>query len=240
MREMNKKRSRSGIIATSIITIALLVVLTLLTFAIPFPKISQSVLLLVYLCSMAIIAIEGALIVWLFFKKEKPNSKVLGIPLVWCGFVVAVIQMVVAAVFYAFNAFFEVPLWIPCLIEALLCCFLVIQLSFGFFFKARNAEYHESKANTAWMDSLRCEIRTLAQNHKEGELGKALENLSDLAAGSDPVGNGKSSEAEREIDVIISELKASFEKGSLEREMELIGKACSALKKRNALCKLGK
>ena len=237
---MNKKRSRSGIIATSIITIALLVVLTLLTFAIPFPKIDRSVLLIVYLCSVGVIALEGGLIVGLFFGKGKPNSRILGLPIAYYCFLIAAVQMLVTGLFYALNAFVQVSLWIPCLVEALLCCFLVIQLALGFFFKARNAEYHESKANTAWMDSLRCEIRTLAQNHKEGELGKALENLSDLAAGSDPVGNGKSSEAEREIDVIISELKASFEKGSLEREMELIGKACSALKKRNALCKLSK
>ena len=237
---MDKKRSKSGIIATSIITIALLVVLTLLTFAIPFPKIDQSVLLVVYLCSASVIALEGGLIIGLFFGKGKPNSKILGLPIAYFGFLVAAVQVLVTALFYALNAFIQVPLWIPCLIEALLCCFLVIQLTLGFFFKARNAEYHESKANTAWMDSLRCQIRMLAQNHREGELGKALEGLSDLVMGSDPVGNSKSSEAEREIDDIVSELKAAFEKGSIEREMELIEKACSALKKRNALCKLGK
>ncbi len=90
------------------------------------------------------------------------------------------------------------------------------------------------------MDSLRAEIRILASSKAEGELGKAYEGLYDLVRGSDPVGNERSLEAEKKIDGLLTELKAAQEEGSSEKETGLVNDVASALKERNALCKLGK
>ena len=237
---MRSKTNRSGIVATSIITILLIAILSVLTFAVPFPKVDQSVLLVVYVCSVIIFALEGGLTIGLLFGKGNGNQKILGLPIVYSGFAAAVIQLIVTIAFYVANAFVLIPLWIPIVIEVLLYCFVAIQLALGFFFRARNEEYHENKANTEWMDSLRAEIKILASSKKEGELGKAYEDLYDLARGSDPVGNGKSLEAEKKIDALLAELKAAHEEGASEKEIGLVNDVTSALKERNTLCKLGK
>ena len=237
---MKNKANNSGIVATSIITILLIAILSVLTFAVPFPKVDRSVLLVVYVCSVIIFALEGGLTIGLLFGKGNGNQKILGLPIVYSGFASAVIQLIVTIAFYVANAFVLIPLWIPIVIEVLLYCFAAIQLALGFFFRARNEEYHENKANTEWMDSFRAEIKILSSTKKEGELGKAYENLYDLARGSDPVGNGKSLETEKKVDALLAELKAAHEEGASEKEIGLVNDMTATLKERNSLCKLGK
>ena len=237
---MKNKANNSGVVATAVIAILLIAILSVLTFAVPFTKVDQNVLLIVYLCSVALFALEGGLTIGLLFGKGNGNQKVLGLPIVYSGLIGTIIQLAVTIAFYVANAFVSVPLWIPIVVEAVLYCFVAIQLALGFFFRARNEEYHENKANTGWMDSLRAEIKILASSRKEGELGKAYEDLYDLARGSDPVGNDKSFEVEKKIDGLLTELKTAREEGASEKEIGLVGDMTATLKERNALCKLGK
>ncbi len=237
---MENKTTKSGVLITSVITILLIIVLSVLTFAVPFNKIDWKVLLVVYICSAAFFLIECGLTNGLIFGKGNRNQKILGLPIVYSCFTGVIMQLIVTIAFYVANAFVLIALWIPIVIESVLYCFVTIQLALGFFFKARNEEYHENKANTDWMDLLRAEIKILAFPKKKGEIGEAYEDLYDLARGSDPIGNEKSLEAERKIDELVNELKNSHEENSPEEEIVLVNKVASALKERNALCKLGK
>ncbi len=107
---MKSKTNRSGIIATSVITVLLIAILSVLTFVVPFTKVDQSVLLVVYICSVVIFALEGGLTIGLLFGRGNGNQKILGLPIVHSGFVAATIQLVATIVFYALNAFVLVPL----------------------------------------------------------------------------------------------------------------------------------
>ncbi len=237
---MKNRTNKSGVIVTAVITILLIAILSVLTFAVPFTKLDQSVLLIVYLCSVVLFALVGGLSIGLLFGKGNGNQKILGLPIVYFGFIGAIIQLIVTVAFYVANAFVLVPVWIPIVVEVVLYCFVAIQLALGFFFRVRNGEYHEDKANTEWMDSLRAEIKILSSLRKEGKLGKAYEDLCDLARGSDPIGNEKTLEVERKIDALLDELKAARQEGSAEKEAGLVNDVAAALNERNALCKLGK
>lgn len=237
---MRSETNKSGIVATSVITALLLAILSAVTFVIPFPKADWACLLVVYCCAAFMTLAEGVLTIALFFGKGDKHRKVLGLPIVYSGLIAVLVQLCISAAFYVWSAFALVPLWIPIVVEVLLYCVVAVQLALGFFFKGRSEEYHKSKADTSWMDALRAEAKVLVSIHKEGELGKALEEFYDLAKGSDPVGNEKTLEAEKRIDALLSEFKNVSDDGSLEKEIELVGKMVFALKERNALCKLGK
>ena len=235
-----KHTSKAGIKATLIIYAALIVLLTVCTFAVPFEKNSQSVLIVSYVCAVLMIIAEGSLALALFFKDESLNQKVLALPILYSGFVAMAIQIVATIAFYVCNAFVNVPIWIVIVVECLLFAYFVIQLAKGFFFKGRNAEYHENVANTKFMDEFRARLKAIVAINKNKNIEKVLEDLLDAAKGSDPVTNDKTLDSESELLSDLQELDEVIKAGSEEEARRIIEKTKTTLLERNALCKAGK
>ncbi len=235
-----KNTSKAGIKATLIIYAALIVLLTVCTFAIPFEKISNAVLIVSYVCAVAMIIAEGSLALALFFKEENLNQKVLALPILYSGFVAMILQIVATIVFYVCNAFVNLPIWVVIIVECLLFAYFAIQLAKGFFFKERNAEYHENVANTKFMDEFRARLKAIVAINKNKNIEKVLEDLLDTAKGSDPVTNDKTLDSESELLSDLQELDEVIKAGSEEEARRIIEKTKTTLLERNALCKAGK
>ena len=237
---MNTKNNRSGIITTIVVAAVVLTLLNVCTFAIPFHKIDLSVHLTAYGCAEFVFLAEAVIILTQLFSGKDSNKKILSLPIVFFGYVTAFIQALTTFVFYLTNAFIKLPIWIVILVECVILGLGIVQVTKGFFFKARNEEYHENKASTVFMDEFRAHLKTLDQTNKNENIKKALEDLLDIALGSDPVTNDKTIEKENELQVLLSELEEDMKNGSEEKCRTSIEKAKNVLIERNALCKLGK
>lgn len=237
---MKKNNSKSGIVSTIVISIILLALLNVATFAIPFNKVDLAAHFTAYGCAEFVIIAEMILVLSELFLEENSNQKVLGLPIVYFGFLTDFIQLLVTVIFFVTNAFVLVPFWIVMVIECLIIGFGSIQVAKGFFFKERNREYHENRANTKFMDEFRARLKALSKINKIESVQKTLEDLLDIALGSDPVTNEKTVDSESELLSLLQELDESIKDGSEAGARAAIGKTKNALLERNVLCKAGK
>ena len=238
--KMSKKNNRSGIVTTVVITAVILALLNVCTFAIPFNKIDLAVHLTAYGCAEFVFLAEMVIILTQFFTGEDSNQKILSLPIVFFCCVTAAIQALATFVFYLTNAFVQLPIWIVIIVECVILGLGIIQITKGFFFKVRNKEYHESKASTVFMDEFRAELKVLNRINKNENISRPLEDLLNIALGSDPVTNDKTAEKEKELHELLSELNEVMKSGSEEKCREAIEKTKNTLIERNALCKMGK
>lgn len=234
------KSSKSGIKATLIIYAVLIVLLTVCTFAIPFPKLDDGVLITSYVCAVVMTIAEGSLALSLLFNEGNLNQRVLSLPILFSGYVALVLQVIATLAFYVCNAFIKLPIWIVILVECLLFGYLIIQLAKGFFFKEKNREYHERAANTKFMDEFRARLKAIVAINSNENIKKELENLLDIAKGSDPVTNDKTVDSESELLSDLQELDEVIKSGSEDEARAVIKKTMNTLLERNVLCKTGK
>lgn len=237
---MNKRTSKSGAVMVIVIVFVLIALLNVFTFAIPFNKVDIAVHFTVYGCAEFVLIAEMILIISQIFMEEKPNQKVIGLPIIYFGYVTVVIQLLATAIFYLTNAFVALPLWVVIVIECLIIGFGTIQITNGFFFKARNEEYHENVANTKFMNEFRARLKGLQKINKNENIEKVLSDLVDIALGSDPITNDKTVDSESELLSLLQELDEAIKDGSEEDTRLAIEKTKNALLERNVLCKAGK
>ncbi len=234
------RSGKSGIKATLIIYFVLIILLTVCTFAIPFPKLDNGVLVTSYVCAVVMIIAEGSLAISLLFKEENMNQRILGLPILYSGYIALTAQIIATAIFYVCNAFIKLPIWIVIIVECILFGYLIIQMAKGFFFKDRNAEYHMNAANTKFMDEFRARLKAIVAINGNKNIEKPLEDLLDVANGSDPVTNDKTLDSESELLSDIQELDEAIKAGSEAEARNIINKTKNTLLERNVLCKAGK
>lgn len=237
---MNKRTSKSGAVMVIVIAFVLIALLNVFTFAIPFNKVDTAVHFTVYGCAEFVLIVEMILIISQIFMEEKPNQKVIGLPIIYFGYFTVVIQLLATAIFYLTNAFIALPLWVVIVIECLIIGFGTIQITKWFFFKARNEEYHENVANTKFMYEFRARLKALQKINKNENIKKVLSDLVDIALGSDPITNGKTVDSESELLSLLQELDEAIKDGSEKDTRLAIEKTKNALLERNVLCKAGK
>ena len=178
---MKNKNNKNGIITTTVITAVVLILLNVCTFVIPFNKIDMAVHFTVYGCAEFVVLAEMALILTQMFGRDDPNQRIISLPIAFFGYVTAAIQILVTAGFYLANAFVEISVWVVVIVECILIGFGIVQIVKGFFFKARNAEYHENIANTKFMDEFRARLKALSRINKNENIEKILDDLLDIS-----------------------------------------------------------
>lgn len=235
-----KRMNKTGVIATLIIYGLAIALLTIITFVVPFEKKSAIVLGIAYGCSMLVFIGECVATLLSFFGEENANQKVLGLPIVYSCYVAGIVQLVVTIIFYLCNAFVILPIWIPVVVETLIIVYFGTQIAIGYFFKKRNEDYHEVIANTKFMDEFRARLKGLFAINRIDGISKELENLVDIARGSDPVTNDKTLDSESELLSLLQDLDESIKSGSEVDSREIINRMKNTLTERNVLCKSGK
>ena len=234
------KQSKSGLIASVVITIVLVILLNIVTFVIPFEKLSTAVLVLSYIMAEIVIIAEGILVASQLFNEPDRNQKVLGLPIVFAGYLTLGIQLIATTVFYICNSFVILPVWVVIVVEAFIIAYFVIQMAMGLFFKKRVIEYQEQAANTKFMDEFRARLKAIVAINKNENIERLLNDLLDTALGSDPVTNEKTVDSESELLSCLQELDEVIKDGSEEDARFVIEKTRTALLERNVLCKAGK
>ncbi len=237
---MNKKTSKSGIVTAIVIAIVFLVLLNICTFAIPFNKVNESVHFIAYGCCEFVIIAEMVLIISQLFVESNRNQKILGLPIIYAGYIITFIQIIVTIIFYIVNSYIALPIWLVVLIEVFIIGFGAIQVSKGFFFKLRNEQYHQEIASTKFMDEFRAKLKIIYNINKNENLEKDLRDLLDIALGSDPVSNDKTVEFENKLIVLLQELEEVIKSGSETSSHDAIINIKNTLLERNVLCKAGK
>ncbi len=237
---MNSKFNKNGLITTTVIAIVLLVLLNICTFVIPFNKVNMPVHYVAYGCAEFVIIVETLLILTRLFSDEKPNQKIMSLPILYYGLVMVSAQIIATIAFYITNAFVSLPLWIVFVVEALIIGGGTIQVAKGFFFKNKNEEYHEKIADTKFMDGFRARLKTLSRTNGNRSIERELEDLLDSARGSDPITNEKTSQIEYELELDLTSLETAIKNGNEEESRKMIKKVKDTLIERNELCKIGK
>ena len=237
---MKKRISKSGVVTALVTLVVLLAIFNVCTFAIPFNKVDLTVHYTIYGCAEFVIIAQMLLIIFQLFLEEKPNQKIIGLPILYFGYITLVIQLVCTLIFYLTNAYVALPLWVVILVECLVIGFGIIQVALGFFFKHRNEDYHENFANTKFMDEFRCRLKALCQINKNENIVKVLDDLLDTALGSDPVTNEKTLDSESELLSLLQELDETIKDGSEEEARLVIERTKNTLLERNVMCKAGK
>lgn len=237
---MKNKNNKNGIITTIVITVVVLILLNVCTFVIPFNKINMVAHFTVYGCAEFVILAEMALILTQMFGCDDSNQRLISLPIAFFGYATTAIQILVTAIFYLANAFVEVPTWVVIIVECIIIGFGIIQIAKGFFFKSRNAEYHENIANTKFMDEFRARLRALRRINKNENIEKVLDDLLDISLGSDPITNDKTIDSESELLSLLQELDDAIKNGSEDEARDIIERTRNALLERNVLCKAGK
>lgn len=237
---MNKNKSRSGVLSTIIVTAVLIILLNVCTFVIPFNKTNMVAHFITYGCTEVVIISEMILIISQLFLGEDSKQKVLGLPIIYFGCVTVGIQLLAAVIFYLVNVYIALPAWIIIVVECFIIGSGIIQIVKGFFFKNRNKEYFENKGNTKFMNEFRARLKTLSKINKIEGIDKKLNDLLDIALGSDPITNEKTIDSETELLSLLQELDESIKDGSEENALIVIEKTKNTLLERNVLCKTGK
>lgn len=237
---MKNKTNKSGVIIITITVIFLLVLLNLFTFLVPFTKISTSVLLLTYICTEVVILAVGIITIFSLFTDEEANQKIISLPIIQNGIITSITQILATIVFFVLNALITVQLWVVIIVECLILFFGTFQIMRGYFFKTRNADYHENKANTTFINEFRARLKALVAINQIASVAKALEDLYDTARGSDPISTDKTLDSENELLLLLQELDDAIKQGSTDRTGEIIKQSKNTLLERNALCQNSK
>lgn len=236
-----KKRNNTGVVSSIIITVALLAILSIITWVIPMPRNTSPIFITVYICAMVFIAAEGFLTVAVFFADNYSTKKILGLPIVYFGMMGVIAQLVATAIFYLVNAFVVVPVWIVVVVECLIYLITIVHLVFAFFFKKRTEEFKTNKTQTKYMDFLRAKLETVLIANENKDLRKPLEELLMSAKATDPVSNDLTKDIEIKIDDAVDAMIQLTEEGAAnESIINAISKIETLIKQRSVYCKLGK
>ena len=234
------KRSRSGFFATLIITIALLALLSVFAFAIPFNKQSLASHYVNYVLAAFVMVAQSIIFAFVMFGERDPKQRVMGLPIIYSGFVTLGLQLIASAAFFTVNAFIELPLWVVVVVEAAIITYMIICTAQGFFFKSHVQGFAEAAANTEFMDEFRARLKALCAVNVLESVSKDLEDLYEIARGSDPITNDKTFESESELLSLLQDLDGAIKEGDDSNAKDILKRMKNVLLERNSLCKAGK
>lgn len=225
---------------TAITTVVAAIVLTVITFAIPFVKLSYAVLTIEYVSLLLLILCLGGYVAFNLFSNKTANQSILSLLAIQNLGIACLIQLVTTIVFYVLNAFLHIEIWIPVVVEVLIYAYAIVGTALVHFFKVRNADYHKRIADTSFMDEYRARLKSLVAINEIDSIKMELADLYDTARGSDPVGNTKTSDSESELLSLLQEIDIAIKSNDEEASRTAIKHSKNTLLERNDLCKIGK
>ena len=87
------KTSKVSIISTSIIALALVAVVSLLSWLIPFPNHFSATFITTYACTVVMIIAEALLVIFAFLGNKNKDIRILGLPIIHAGLVFTIIPV---------------------------------------------------------------------------------------------------------------------------------------------------
>ena len=230
---MNKLKSKQkGVLILAL----LLVVFTVIAFALPFKK--NALFWVSYIFGVLAILTQVYVLRSAFGGKEV-RSRFYGFPVAKVGFIALVMQLVLSFLFMALSAI--CPLWIAIVAFLLLFCLMGIGLLSTEMVRDEITRQDKNAIDdTSCMNTLRSIVYPLADQCKDQETKKALRGLADAFRYSDPVSDPSFKTIEEELEAGVAELQKQVAYGDKIRITEACKTVSSLLTERNRLCKLNK
>ena len=211
-----------------VVDIILLVLFTVITFAIPFPI--TAALIMAYVFGLAAILLQLAIQFGAFYKNGVQTSKFYGFPIAKIGLVYCVIQLIVSLVVMALGFVWACPVWIPLVVSViLLAAALVGTIAADAVRDEVVRQGEQLKKDVSAMRTMQAQVASLAA--RTGS--KEIEKLSDAFRFSDPVSSDMTYAAEAKLSEMLAELAQT-------KDETLCPAIMDALEERNALCGAGK
>ena len=222
---------------TLIVLAIVLIVFSVLTFALPFKM--NGLFWLSYLTGVFAIAIQLYVLRIAFSGAESVKSKVYGYPVARIGILYMAAQLVLSLVFMALAAI--APIWIAVVLYVLL--FAAAAIGFiGADATRDEVERQEVKVetDTTCMTKLRSQVYPLAGRCADAEAKAALSELADEFRYSDPVSSDALKTIETELETAVAQLQEVVATGDAGEISNACKKVKELLAERNRLCKLNK
>lgn len=233
---MHKKIN--GIVTTSVIFGVLLILLNILTFVLPIPNINNSIKITSYILTEVVILIEYVLVITQLCLPDR-NEKIAGLPIIHSGYIVLLLQTIFTAIIITLNTTIDVSKTLVIVVESLLIGVGIIQIAIAFLFKNKILDNSNSQSTT-FMDTFRARLKAIVGINQNDNVQGILEDLYDMACGSDPITNEKTIDSEGELLSDLQELDEAVKNDSEEDIRLVVEKTKNTLIERNVLCKTGK
>lgn len=228
---------RKNLIRTCGALAILLVVLTVVVFAVPFVK--NGVFWLAYLFVWAAIALQGYAIYKGFSRDEPLASKFYGFPVARVGFVYLVAQLILSLLSMALST--VLPIWVVLVLSVIALGAAGVGLISTDAMREEILRQDEIlKKDVSIMRTLQSKTRMLIGQCGDAELSAGLSKLAEAVQYSDPVSSDALEEIEFELTQLVDELQKAVVEQEYVAAQKLVKKAVDTLTERNRLCKLNK
>lgn len=226
-----------NIIRGTVAVVILFIVFSVLCIAIPFVRTTPFWLAFVF-GSVAIL-VQLPLLYLAFCKENTPKSRFYGFPIAQVGTFYMIAQVVLSFLTMIFSTI--LPVWLVVIVYVVLLGAAAI----GFIgVDAMRDEVERQELNVAEsvdaMRSLQTSANLLVGLCSDTELSKAVAKLVEELKYSDPVSNEKTIPAEKELEVVLNELKEALSNNDKEKAVQLCKRVMIVLAERNRLCKANK
>lgn len=220
-----------------LIPAAILVLLNVIAFAVPFTK--NATFWLSYGFTMLAVFVQIYVFRTAFKGADTIKSKLYGVPVARVGVLYLIIQFVCGVLFMALAV--VIPTWVALLVYV----FCLVLAVIGFVAADISRDVVEQvdiklAEKTGRMRELRARVSAFPSLTADTTVRRELEKLSETFRFSDPVSDEVLEEIEGKLADCVDELKQALDGDDSEGTMASIRKVTAVLEERNRLCKLGK
>ena len=222
-----------------IVIAILIVILNVLVFVIPFPKMYAA--FWISYAGIMIGILAQLYIAYLAFKGKKTlKSKLYGLPLIRIGAIFLAVQTVITVLCAIVGSFVEIPYWIVLVLEVVLFGVSGIGLITADTYRNEIEKMEQKEPlTTKFILDLRAETKVLSERYEDGKYGKKLFELYEEVKFSDPKSNDMLWNIEKDIAKKYEALKDALN-NKTENVYDLINELINLIKERNILCKSSK
>ena len=222
---------------TLVVLAIVLIVFSILGFALPFKK--NGLFWLSWLFGVLAIAVQVYVLKIAFNGADSVKSNFYGFPIAKIGIIYMVVQLVLSLIFMTLAA--VAPIWIAVVLYVLALAAAAI----GFIgADAMRDEIGRQdvklETDTSCITTLRSLVYPLAVRCNDADAKAALIELADEFRYSDPVSNDALKTIETELETAVAKLQEAVSAGNAEQITGECRKVSELLTERNRLCKLNK
>lgn len=219
-----------------LVCVILLVVLSVLFFAIPFPKNASA--WVAYVFSVIAVVFGWFVANIAFIGTETLQSKVYGFPVFRIGYIYVIAQVIFTVIVCIINIAYPVPVWVSIVVVVILLAMALIGV-----IAADNARDvvenidEQVEVKTKNVTYFKLDMSSIVDICDDSELKKKLYSLSEKIKYSDPVSCDETVEIENKISYEIENLKNIVLENNKEVAIKKINYITNLLADRNRKCK---
>lgn len=210
------------------------VVYSAIVWLIPWEK--NTLLVLSYIFSLIAFTAQGILWKFAWEDSDTAMNKFYGIPILRLGIIYLMIQVIIGFIVMAAST--VLPYWIAILIYILLLGAFAFAVIVATQIKEQiDTMEVNQKQETHFIKRLRVEASYLYDTYTGNE---KLRQISEKLKYSDPVSAEELQEEEKELALLLEQIKQSLQEGKEEESASMADEFLAKLEKRNQLCKMYK